>query len=102
MFRRFDGEAMPAPDEGALAWLAAEYPGARVALYAKRGRSLAREYSEYKWLGSHRYAVMNLGAADAESLDRAHARICERFGWPCVRPDPASIPSFRALTSAVS
>lgn len=89
VFRRFDGEPMPALDDSALAWLAAEYPEARLALYAKRGRSLAREY---KWLGSHRYAVMNLGAADAEALDRAHARICQRFGWPCVRPDPASIP----------
>jgi hypothetical protein len=99
VFRRFDGEAMPPPDEGALAWLAAEYPGARLALYPKRGRSLAREY---KWLGSHRYAVLNLGAADAEALDRAHARICERFGWPCVRPDPGSIPHFPEAASLSS
>jgi len=99
VFRRFDGEPMPGPDAGALRWLASEYPGAKLALYAKRGHGLAREY---KWLGSHRYAVMNLGAADAEALDRAHARICERFGWPCVRPDLSAAQSFPQLAGSPS
>ena len=99
VFRRFDGAPMPAPDAAALRWLADEYPGAKLARYAKRGRSLAREY---KWLGSHRYAVMNLGAADAEALNRAHARICERFGWPCVRPDLSTAPSFAQLAGSPS
>jgi len=87
VFRRFDGAAMAPPDGDALRWLAREYPGAKLALYPKSGSGLAREY---KWLGSHRYAVMNLGARDQEALERAHARICERFGWPCEVPDRSS------------
>lgn len=84
VFRRFDGQAPPPLAAGALDWLSAEYPGAQLAHYRKTRRGLAREY---KWLGSHRYAVLNLGAADEAALDDALARICHRFGWPCLLPD---------------
>jgi hypothetical protein len=83
VFRRFDGLPMPVLDGAAQAWLAARYPQASLALYPKRGRGLAREY---KWLGSHRYAVLNLGARDASALEAAHTAICERLGWPVVKP----------------
>jgi hypothetical protein len=66
VFRRFDGQSMPAPDAGARAWLVDRYPQATLAWYSKRGRGLARAY---KWLGSHRYAVLNLGARDAAALE---------------------------------
>ncbi|MDL1860726.1 hypothetical protein FBR04_06815 [Betaproteobacteria bacterium PRO7] len=46
---------------------------------AKRGAALAREY---KWLGSHRYAVMNLCAPDEARLRARYEAICRRFGWP--------------------
>lgn len=84
VFRRFDGQAPPPLAAGALDWLSAEYPGAQLARYPKSGRGLSREY---KWLGSHRYAVLNLGAADEAALDDALGRICRRFGWPCLLPD---------------
>lgn len=87
VFRRFDGQSMPAPDSGARAWLAERYPQAKLAWYSKRGRGLAREY---KWLGSHRYAVLNLGARDSAALEADHSAICERFGWPAVKPDTSS------------
>lgn len=39
-------------------------------LYLKKGASLAREM---EWLGSHRYAVLNLGGASRQNLhDRYH------------------------------
>ena len=41
-------------------------------LYLKRGASLAREM---KWLGSYRYAVLNLGGANAEDLYQRHEAI---------------------------
>ena len=40
-------------------------------VYVKKGASLDREV---KWLGSYRYAVLNLGAMDHRGLfDRFHA-----------------------------
>ncbi len=96
VWRKFDGTtgAMPAP--GALDWLATQFPHARLAMFHKRGRGLAREY---KWLGSHRYAVMNLSARDERALNAAFERICLRFGWPCEFPDTEAARSL-ALPSA--
>jgi biotin carboxylase len=42
-----------------------QYPDARIMVYLKKGSSLAREY---KWLGSYRYAVFNLGAKTTQDL----------------------------------
>ncbi|TAK44038.1 MAG: ATP-grasp domain-containing protein [Betaproteobacteria bacterium] len=70
--RKFDGKplgAHPTPDQ--IARVRRDYPEARLMLYLKRGASLAREM---KWLGSYRYAVVNMGAASANDLhQRFHA-----------------------------
>lgn len=80
VWRKFDGTGTERlPTRADLDWLAREHPDARLMLYAKRGAALAREY---KWLGSHRYAVMNLGAADEARLRARYEAICKRFGWP--------------------
>jgi biotin carboxylase len=66
VFRRFDGLAVKqAPGRAQIASVQERYPDARLMLYLKRGASLAREM---KWLGSHRYAVLNLGGASSEDL----------------------------------
>lgn len=65
VFRRFDGTTAPLPDEGALAWLAEAHPRARLWLEPAHGRALRREY---RWFGSHRYAVLNHAARDFEAL----------------------------------
>jgi len=71
--RRFDGRPLKrAPREAELASVRARYPDAQIMLYFKRGRSLAREM---KWLGSYRYAVINLGAASEDLLNHRHAEI---------------------------
>ncbi|MGA0114371.1 MAG: ATP-grasp domain-containing protein [Burkholderiales bacterium] len=73
VFRRFDGRA---PERVlSLAQIEAihrRYPDARLMLYLKRGMGLAREM---KWLGSHRYAVLNLGGRDAADLHTRYEAI---------------------------
>lgn len=67
--RKFDGRPLathPSPQQ--LARARREYPEAHLMLYLKRGLSLAREM---KWLGSYRYAVVNMAAGSQEDL---HAR----------------------------
>jgi len=70
--RKFDGKPLamhPTPEQ--VERVRREYPDARLMLYLKRGASLAREM---KWLGSYRYAVVNLGAGSVEELHgRFHA-----------------------------
>ena len=64
--RKFDGRPLAAePDAGDLARAAQAFPDAQVMLYLKRGTALAREM---KWLGSYRYAVLNLGADSPQGL----------------------------------
>lgn len=66
VFRRFDGrEVKRVPQRSQIEFLRQRYPDARLMLYLKRGASLAREM---KWLGSYRYAVLNLGGASADDL----------------------------------
>jgi biotin carboxylase len=66
--RKFDGKPLSVhPSDEQVAQVRHEYPDARLMLYLKRGASLAREM---KWLGSYRYAVVNMGAASSDDLDR--------------------------------
>jgi hypothetical protein len=60
------------PSEAELGRLRSRHPGARILFYPKRGAALAREL---KWLGSYRYAVMNLGAPSLAELFAAFERI---------------------------
>ena len=67
-FRKFDGKPLAAhPTREQIERARQEFPEARLMLYLKRGASLAREM---KWLGSYRYAVVNMGAASADDLQR--------------------------------
>ena len=71
--RRFDGrplEREPRAEE--LANARQRFPDAAIMLYLKRGQALAREM---KWLGSYRYAVVNLGGANEEALNLRYAEI---------------------------
>ncbi len=80
VWRSFDGAMPPPPaDRAALAWLAQRHPDALLYQFHKRGHGLRREY---KWLGSHRYATLNLGAPDEASLRARYEEICARLGWP--------------------
>ena len=66
VFRKFDGTPQRhVPTVEKLRWLAEFDPDAHLMLYLKQGRGLAREM---KWLGSHRYAVLNMGGRTEEEL----------------------------------
>ena len=53
------------PDRRRVAALQRQYGDARLMVYVKTGAQLEREV---KWLGSYRYAVLNLGAMDGHQL----------------------------------
>ena len=73
VFRKFDGAPLRLPPTRAkLAWLAAFDPDAHLMLYLKKGRSLAREM---KWLGNHRYAVLNMGGRTQAELAGKHETV---------------------------
>jgi hypothetical protein len=80
VWRSFDGSSCPRePSAADLAWLKRFMPDAQLHVFAKRGAQLAREI---KWLGSHRWAIMNYGARDAQDLRQRHAAVSQRLGWP--------------------
>jgi len=83
VWRTFDGAAPPPPaTRSARDWLARTYPDALLLEHHKRGHGLKREF---KWLGSHRYATVNLGARDEAALRERYEAICEHLGWPAER-----------------
>jgi hypothetical protein len=71
IFRRFDGRPVKSvPSRAQIRSVSESYPDARLMLYLKKGAGLAREM---KWLGSYRYAVLNLGGQSPTDLhDRFH------------------------------
>lgn len=87
VFRRFDGTTGPRPDAAATAWLAATFPRARLWLEHAGGRALRREY---RWFGSHRYAVLNHGAADFSQLFADGAACAQRLFGEGSLPLPLS------------
>ena len=79
VFRRFDGrEVSRVPGQAQIESVHQRYPDARLMLYLKRGAGLAREM---KWLGSYRYAVLNLGGASAEDLHQRYDDICRELSF---------------------
>lgn len=80
VWRSFDGSTCPRlPTRADRDWLEREYPEARLEIYPKRGGALKRDM---KWLGSHRWAVLNLPGRDAIDLRDRYERICARLQWP--------------------
>jgi hypothetical protein len=81
VWRSFEGTSCPRlPTAQDRAWIARFLPDSQLHVFFKHGAQLAREL---KWLGSHRWAIMNYGTRDAQALREAHARVCERLHWPC-------------------
>lgn len=80
VWREFDGSSCPRlPTRDDRSWLAREYPEARLEVYAKHGGALQRDL---KWLGSHRWAILNMPGRDIDDLRLRYERICERLRWP--------------------
>ena len=71
VFRKFDGTPLTNPPcHEKLGWLREFDPDAFLALFVKTGGGLKREM---KWLGSHRYATLNMGGeSEQHLLDKFH------------------------------
>jgi hypothetical protein len=64
------------PSKSELANALAPYPDANLMLYYKKGASLDREI---KWLGSYRYAVLNIGGLSRSDLFDRFQNICKKL-----------------------
>ncbi len=76
VFRRFDGLPGQRPATKELAWLHATHPQSRLWTEPCSRGALRREY---RWLGSHRYAVWNHAAADRATLFADGAVVAQRL-----------------------
>ena len=73
VLRAFPGSQLKTgPDKTCVNEIRMQYPDARILVYIKKGSSLAREY---KWLGSYRYAVLNLGAKTSQDLHQRYHQV---------------------------
>ena len=90
VFRRFDDRPVrPVPERAQLAQVARRHPEARLMLYLKHGTDLAREV---KWLGSHRFAVLNLSGRDRPDLYARYRDIRDTLGFAGhAGPEPAPL-----------
>ncbi len=81
VFREFNGAVKIAPEQAQIDWLRSHYPDALLNTYIKEGNS---RWREVKWLGSYRYAVLNLGGRDRADMLVRHDNICShlRFESP--------------------
>jgi hypothetical protein len=80
VWRAFDAASLPpAPAAARRAALAGAFPDALLTVYSRSGGTLRRDF---KWLDSHRYGVVNLGAPDWSALRQHGARIAALLGWP--------------------
>ena len=78
MFREFDGAVKVAPDRAGIRWLAERYPDAHLQTFIKHGNS---RWRETKWLGSYRYAIVNMGGVDRDDLFRRHDDVCRNLAF---------------------
>lgn len=75
--RAFDARPIAAPGPSQRHWLSATHPDAALHVFARGSHARAREQ---KWLGSYRHAIVNLGAASRDELERRHAEIVRGLG----------------------
>ena len=79
VFRKFDGRALErTPSRAQVERFVAEQPDAKLMLYLKRGAALAREM---KWLGSYRYAVLNMGGMSPGDLVARYRAACRQLAF---------------------
>jgi hypothetical protein len=91
VYRVFDagGPVPPQPGVSRRAAFASEFPDALLLGFARRGRALARDF---RWTGSHRYAIVHLGGRDREDLRQQAEDASTLLGWPAPYRDHAPLP----------
>lgn len=95
VYRSFDPARVPAmPGARQRARLADEFAGSLLYTMPKRGQALARDF---KWLGSHRYGIVHLGARHRAELLQHTRRASQLLGWPAPLADlPGEVPDVLA------
>ncbi len=79
VFRKFDGTPLAnPPSHEKLRWLQEFDPDAFLAMFVKTGGGLKREM---KWLGSHRYATLNMGGHSEEHLLQKYQTVKQTLGF---------------------
>ncbi|MDX2220097.1 MAG: ATP-grasp domain-containing protein [Burkholderiales bacterium] len=90
VFRRFSLDNLPTPPtREQMYWLAGYAPHAILADFFKTGSQLTREM---KWLGSYRYAVLNLTAPSHAALMEKYETIRLRMGFDVSAEDHLQAP----------
>ena len=84
------------PSAGEIRALQARNPDARVMIYPKRGADLAREM---KWVGSYKYAAINLGGATLEELFTRFRSLCAQIDFHPRGHEVPDIATFLARTA---
>jgi biotin carboxylase len=102
VYRSFDARAPVPPQPGAAqrGTLAREFSDALLLGFPRSGRALARDY---RWTGSHRYAIVHLSGRDRDDLRRRAEDASALLGWraPYLDHDPlpACAPARAEFTS---
>ena len=78
VFREFNGAVKIAPDRAQIEWLGNTYPDALLNTYIKEGNS---RWREVKWLGSYRYAVLNMGGRDHHDMLARYDHVCQHLAF---------------------
>ncbi len=79
VLRDLDGRGLRRwPSARAIRALQERHPDVRIMVYPKRGADLRREM---KWLGSYRYAVLNVGARSLAALSARAQRVCAEIDF---------------------
>ena len=79
VFRKFDGTPLAnPPSREKLTWLKEFDPDAFLAMFIKTGGGLKREM---KWLGSHRYATLNMGGESEQHLQDKFVMVKQTMGF---------------------
>jgi hypothetical protein len=80
VYRSFEpGASVVQPTPARQAALHAVFPGALLFGFPKSASEIARDF---KWLGSYRYGIVHLAAADARQLHLNCERASALLGWP--------------------
>jgi len=78
VLREFDGAVKIAPERAGITWLKSSHPDAHLQTFIKHGQS---RWREMRWLGSYRYAIVNLGGRDRDDLMRRYDEVCRNVSF---------------------
>ena len=101
VYRVFDGHrAPPMPSAAQQALVAQRFSDSRLFTYPKSAHAVQRDF---KWLGSYRYGIIDLGGRDAQHLRERCEQASALLGWPAPYvdfPNIASAPAAEPRTPA--